>query len=226
MKVSYYGHSCFGVEINGRHLLFDPFISENPLASDIDVDRIPADYILVSHGHYDHIADVKRIAKRTGATVISNFEITTWLEKEGVEKVHPMNIGGQWAFDFGKVKYVNAVHSSALPDGSNGGNPGGFVIDTPQCAFYHAGDTALSMDMQLIGRQCDLCLAFLPIGDNFTMGIDDAVQASSFLKCNHVIPMHYDTFELIRVDHDEAVRKFRNAEVELKFMEIGETREM
>ncbi len=226
MKIRYYGHSAFGVEINGKHILIDPFISENPLASHIDVDSIPADYILVTHGHYDHIADVPAIAKRTGAKVVSNFEITTWLQKEGVENVHPMNHGGQWTFDFGKVKYVNAIHSSSLPDGSYGGNPGGFLIETPQFSLYHAGDTALCTDMQLIGRQCDLTVALLPIGDNFTMGVSDAVMASSFLKCNHVIPMHYDTFDLIKVDHEEAVRQFRNAEVELKFMEIGEMREM
>lgn len=226
MKITYYGHSCFGMEIGNHKLLFDPFITPNELAKDIDVSKIEADFMLLSHGHEDHVADAVSLAKQTGAKVITNFEIANWLGTQGIDNVHPMNHGGKWKFDFGTVKYVHAVHSSMLPDGSNGGNPGGFVVETAEGSFYYAGDTALTMDMQLIGRSHELKFAILPVGDNFTMGIDDAVIAGNFLKCKHIIAMHYDTFDLIKIDKDEARRKFRNAEAELKFMDIGETREV
>lgn len=226
MKITYYGHSCFGMEISDHKILFDPFITPNELAKDIDIGSIEASHIMVSHGHQDHVADLLDLARQTGAKVVSNFEIVDWLENQGIDNTHAMNHGGKWKFDFGTVKYVNAVHSSMLPDGSNGGNPGGFVVETPEGSFYYAGDTALTMDMQLTGRSYDLKFVILPVGDNFTMGIDDAVIAANFLKCKHVIAMHYDTFEAIKVDKDEARRKFRNAEVELRFMDIGETREI
>ena len=178
MKVTYYGHSCFLVEVEGKEILFDPFITPNELAKNIDVNSINPDYIFVTHGHEDHVADLVEIAERSGATVVSNYEIITWLQGKGIENVHPMNHGGSKQFDFGKVKYVYATHSSVLPDGTYGGNPGGFVVDTKEASFYYAGDTALTMDMQLIPRFAKLNFAFLPIGDNFTMGIEDAVLAS------------------------------------------------
>ncbi|HTL82835.1 MAG TPA: metal-dependent hydrolase [Bacteroidia bacterium] len=223
MKVTYYGHSCFGVEINGKHLLFDPFITPNPLAAGIDVRSIKADYILQSHGHSDHIADTVDIAKRTGATVIGIYEITEWLSKQGVEKVHPMNIGGKWNFDFGSVKCVNAVHSNTLPDGSNGGAPMGFVVESKEGSFYYAGDTALTYDMKLIGDYRKPGFAFLPIGDNFTMSMDNAIIASDFIKCSDIIGMHYDTFGYIKIDHESAKRKFENSGKKLTLMKIGET---
>jgi L-ascorbate metabolism protein UlaG (beta-lactamase superfamily) len=223
MKITYYGHSCFGVEIKGKQLLFDPFISPNELASGINVDQVPADFILQSHGHGDHIADTVSIAKRTGATVIGAYEVTEWLGKQGVEKTHPMNVGGKWIFDFGKVKCVNAVHSSSMPDGTYGGNPMGFVIESDEGNFYYAGDTALTYDMKLIGDYRQIDFAFLPIGDNFTMGVDNAIIAAGFISCGDVIGMHYDTFGYIKIDHDEARRKFTRAGMKLTLMNIGET---
>lgn len=223
MKITYYGHSCFGIEINGEHILFDPFISKNPLAAHIDVSKIPADYILQSHGHFDHIADTIDIAKRTNAKVAGAYEVTEWLSKQGIEKTHPMNIGGKWNFDFGKVKCVNAVHSSSLPDGTYGGSPMGFVIESSEGNLYYAGDTALNYDMKLIGDYKKIDVAFLPIGDNFTMGIDNAIIASDFIKCDNIIGMHYDTFGYIKIDHDEAVRKFANAGKKLTLINIGDT---
>lgn len=223
MKLTYYGHACFGVEVNGKHLLFDPFISPNELAQGIDIDQIPADYILISHGHEDHIADAINIANRTGATVVSNYEIVVWLGQQGIENGHPMNHGGSWAFDFGKVTYTNAVHSSVLPDGTYGGNPGGFIIESSEGNFYYAGDTALTMDMKLIGDYKSLDFALLPIGDNFTMGVDDAVVCAEFIQCNKIIGMHFDTFGYIKIDHDEAKQKFQNKGKELALLSIGNT---
>ncbi len=224
MKVTYYGHSCFNVEVSGKNLLFDPFISGNELAKNIDVSKIKADYILISHGHEDHLVDADSIAKRTNATVISNYEIVVWLTtKQGVQNGHPMNHGGKWKFDFGTVKYVSAIHSSTLPDGTSGGNPGGFVVDSTEGTFYFAGDTALTYDMKLIGEMYKLKFAFLPIGDNFTMGIDDAVIASDFIKCNNIIGMHYDTFGYIKINHNETKEKFSKAGKTFHLLEIGKS---
>lgn len=221
MILTYYGHSAFGVEMNGKHLLIDPFISQNELASNINIEDIPADYILLSHGHGDHVADAEAIAKRTGALIISNFEIVSWYENKGI-KGHSLNHGGKFRFDFGTVKYVNAVHSSGLPDGSYGGNPGGFVIWNDQISFYFAGDTALTLDMQLIPMTCPpLDFAILPIGDNFTMGIADAIVASDFVQCDRIIGAHYDTFGYIKIDREEAVAAFKREEKQLVLMDIG-----
>ena len=223
MKTTYYGQSCFGIEVKGKHLLFDPFISPNELASAIDVDTIPADYILLTHGHGDHIADAERIAKRTGAKIISNYEIYTWYQNKGIDG-HPINQGGCWNFDFGTVKYVNAVHSSSFPDGSYAGNPGGFVVWNDEACFYHAGDTALTLDMKLIPMTCPaLDFAILPIGDNFTMGYQDAAIASDFIACDRIIGCHYDTFGFIKIDHDAAKKVFADKGKELILLPIGDT---
>jgi L-ascorbate metabolism protein UlaG (beta-lactamase superfamily) len=223
MNITYYGHSCFGVEVNGKHLLFDPFISPNELANTIDVNTVKADYILISHGHQDHIEDAESIAKRTGAKVICNWEINVWLEKKGVKNIRPMNIGGKVKLDFGNVKCVVAQHSSSLPDGTYGGNPMGFVIESTEGNFYYAGDTALTYDMKLIGDYRSINFAFLPIGDNFTMGVDNAMIACDFIKCNDIIGMHYDTFGYIVIDKEQAVSKFMQAGKKLTLLEIGST---
>ncbi len=225
MKVTYYGQSCLTVEVAGKILLFDPFIRANPLAKDVDVKAIWADYILVTHGHYDHIDDAVDIARRTQAVVIANFEVGSWLGKQGVagDKLRPMNHGGGANFPFGRVKYVNAVHSSTMPDGTPGGNPGGFVIESADGNFYHAGDTALTYDLKLIGEATRLKWAALPIGDNFTMGMDDAVRAADFIKCDRILGVHYDTFPPIKIDHEQARRVFTAAEKDLVLMGIGET---
>lgn len=225
MKFTFYGHACFAVEVSGKKLLFDPFITGNELAKDIDINKIEADYILVSHGHGDHVGDLMAIAKNTGATVISNAEITSWVEKQGHEKVHPMNFGPR-DFDFGKVHYVPAMHSSGLPDGSYGGNPGGFVIRTEEINFYFAGDTSLTMDMQLIPRYTKLDVAILPVGGNFTMDAEEAVAAAEFVQCDKVVGVHFDTFGYIVIDHDKAIDIFKQKGKELILPEIGKTIEI
>lgn len=222
MKVTYYGHACFSAVVSGKTLLFDPFISGNPLAKAVDVKSVPADFILVSHGHDDHVGDTVEIAKRTGALVIANFEVAMWLEKQGVPGVHPLNHGGGYKFDFGRAKLVNAVHSSTLPDGTNGGNAGGFVIESADGNFYFSGDTALTLDMKLIGEATPLKFAALCIGDNFTMGPDYAVKAAEFVRCREILGVHYDTFPPIKIDHAIAVEKFRAAGKTLHLLHPGD----
>ena len=223
MQVTYYGHASFLVHTQGKKLLFDPFISPNELAANIDVDAIKPDYILLSHGHQDHVADVERIYKTSQPQVVSSFEVVSWFEEKGLDNYHPMNLGGEWQFDFGKLKMVNAVHSSSLPDGSYGGNPAGFVISNEEATFYYAGDTALTLDMKLIAEEFNLDFAFLPVGNNFTMGIDDASKAAEFVNTKKVIGMHYDTFPYIKIDHDTARETFKKKGLELVLMGIGET---
>jgi L-ascorbate metabolism protein UlaG (beta-lactamase superfamily) len=209
--------------VSGKTLLFDPFITGNPLAGHINPETITCDYMLISHGHEDHIADALSIARRTGATVISNFEIVTWLANKGITKNHPMNIGGHWFFDFGKVKCVNAIHSSSLPDGSNGGNPMGFLIESEGNIFYYSGDTALTYDMKLIGDYKKIDFALMPVGGNFTMGIDNTLIAAEFIRCDKIVALHFDTFGYIKIDHAEAKTKFEAAGKHLLIPEIGKT---
>lgn len=223
MKTTYYGHSCFSVAVAGKTLLFDPFITPNPLASAIDIQQLPADFILVSHGHVDHLADAVEIAKRTNALVVANFEVATWLNKMGAPRIQPMNHGGAVNLSFGRVKFVNAIHSSTMPDGSPGGNPGGFVVETGEGGFYYSGDTALTLDMKLIGEAMKLRFAALCVGDNFTMGPGDAVKAAAFVGCDQVLGVHFDTFPPIKIDHAAAQQQFQAAGKTLHLLRPGET---
>ncbi len=222
MNFTYYGHACFAIEAGGKTLLFDPFISPNPLAKDIDVKKIAPDFILVSHGHADHVADVIEIAKRTEAKVIAPFEVGEWFEKKGVKNVQAMNHGGAAIADFGRVKLTSAIHSSSMPDGSYGGNPCGFVVESNDGNFYYSGDTALTLDMKLIGEQTQLRFAVLPIGDFFTMGIDDALRAANFVGANKIVGVHYDTFPPIKVNHAAVIAAAKKAGKELLLPKIGE----
>jgi len=225
MNVTYYGHSCFSVEVSGKTLLFDPFITPNPLASSIDYANLRPDYILLSHGHFDHVADVEAIARLSGATLVGNYEVIQWFGGKGLEKIHPMNSGGSWNFDFGRVTFTPAIHSSSMPDGTYGGVPGGFRVETPEGAFYYSGDTALTRDIELIAKAGPLKFVLLCIGDNFTMGIKDAVTASEWLGCPEIIGVHYDTFPLIAIDHAVAREAFAKAGKKLHLLEIGATKE-
>lgn len=226
MIITFYGQNTFGIKIGECNILVDPFITGNKLSKDkINIYDLKADYILLTHAHQDHILDAEAIAKNTGAVIVSNFEIATHYENKGFE-VHPMNHGGSWDFEFGKLKYVNAVHSSSFPDGSYGGQPGGFVIEGEHKNIYIAGDTALTMDMKLIPLNTKLDLAILPIGDNFTMGVEDAILASDFVECDKIIGCHYDTFGYIEIDHEEAKRKFYEKGKDLMLLEIGENIEL
>lgn len=226
MKIKFFGHSTFLIETGSNKLLFDPFISGNPKIEDKNISDILPDYILASHGHSDHIADIEEIAKQSSATLISNYEITSWYGNKGITG-HPLNHGGKASFEFGTVKYVNAIHTSALPDGSNGGNPGGFVIWNDEGCFYFAGDTGLTMDMKLIPMTCPkLDFAILPIGDNFTMGYEDAVIAADFIECNKIIGCHYDTFGYIEIDKQAAIKTFADRGKELILIDSGSTIEI
>jgi len=226
MKITFYGQNSLAIKIAGKHVIVDPFITGNPLSKDlVDINDLKADYILVTHAHQDHILDVEAIANNTGAVIISNYEIAIYYQARGL-KAHPMNHGGSWQFDFGKLKYVNAIHTSSFPDGSNGGQPGGFVIEGEHKNIYIAGDTALTMDMKLIPMRTKLDLAILPIGDNFTMGVEDAIIASDFVDCDKVLGVHYDTFGLIEIDSEAAKKKFYDAGKDLMLLEIGSSIEL
>jgi len=222
MKTTYYGHASFELETRDKKLLFDPFISPNPLAKAIDVNSLMPDYILISHGHGDHVADLEAIQKNSGATVICIAEIAGWLGSKGIENVHGMNIGGGYDFDFGHVKMVYALHSSSMPDGAYGGSPAGFVLSSEGKKIYYAGDTALTMDMKLLADE-NLDWAYFPIGDNYTMGAGDAIKAAGFINCKNIIGMHYDTFPVIKIVKDEVKKKFTNAGLNLKLLNIGES---
>ena len=224
MEITYYGHSCFLVDLNNTKILFDPFITPNPIVNEVDLDSIHADFILVTHGHEDHVADVEYIAKRTGAKLVSNFEVVSWFaSKKGIENNHPVNHGGKIELKNGiTAKYVNAIHSSVLPDGTYGGNPGGWVIESSESSFYYSGDTALTYDMKLLAEFYDLNFAFLCIGDNFTMGIEDSAIAAEFVGVNDVIGMHYDSFGYIEINHEVAKKHYESKGLNLTLFNINE----
>jgi len=225
MKITYYGHACFGAEIGGKHLLFDPFITQNPLAKAVDTKKIKADYILISHAHDDHMADAAALAKQTGATVISNFEIGEWLGGHGVEKTHSLNPGGSYSFGSGRAKLVHAIHSSSFPDGTYGGVAGGFIVESSGGNFYYSGDTALTLDMKLFGEMTKLNFAVLCIGGNFTMDPEDATRAAALLQCKDVMGVHYDTYPPIKIDHAAATETFRAKGMTLHLVPIGGMKE-
>jgi len=200
IKFTFVGHGTYLLEIGGKKIVVDPFFTSNP-TTDIAADSVEADYILISHGHFDHIEDAVAMAKRTGATVIANFEIVGWLQKQGVaeSQVHPQHIGGGFDYDFGRVKLTIAHHGSGLPDGSYGGNPAGLLISAEGKNIYLACDTALFTEMKLYS-EVGIDLFVAPIGDNFTMGPDDALTAVHFVKPKVVVPCHYNTWPLIEQD--------------------------
>jgi len=225
MKLTYYGQSCILLEADGKKFLFDPFITPNPLASHIDITTIEADYILVSHGHEDHVADLVALANQTKAQVIAMVEVAHWAHNQGLTNLYPMNFGLQ-TFEFGKLRMVWATHSSSMPDGSYGGNPAGFVLETAGKTIYFAGDTSLNADMKILPDLYKIDYAILPIGGNYTMNIDDALLATKYIACDQVIGVHYDTFEAIKINKDEALDKFKREQKTLLLPGIGETIEL
>lgn len=222
MNLTYYGQSCFLIEADGTKFLFDPFIKQNPLAKDIDTSKIEADYILVSHGHGDHVADVVELAKQTNAQVIAMVEVAKWIKEQGVDNVTDINFGTQ-ELPFGKLRTVWAVHSSSNPDGSYGGNPAGFVLELEGKQIYFAGDTALTSEMKLLAELYNLDYAILPIGGHYTMDVNDAILAAKYVDCDQVIGVHYNTFPPIRIDTEDAVAKFKRENKTLLLPQIGET---
>lgn len=222
MKVTYLGHASLGIEINGKHLIVDPFISANELAKHIDLNALKADYILLTHAHQDHVLDVEVLAERTGATVICNAEMSYYYAEKGL-KVIGMNTGGSLELDSIHLKSTIAFHSSSFADGTYGGNPNGYVLSNGEKRIYIAGDTALTLEMKLIPTHTGkIDLAILPIGDHFTMGIEDACSAADFVECNRILGYHYDTFPPIQIDHSAAKKHFEEKGKELLLLPIGD----
>lgn len=212
-EVKFLGHSCVTITEGKHKLIIDPFLTDNPTAP-VKADEIDVNFILLTHGHSDHVGDAIAIAKRTKALVIANYELATLCAGEGVNS-HPMHIGGSHDFDFGRVKLTIAHHGGGYgPDASRyTGPPVGFLVTIGGKVIYHSGDTGLFYDMKLIGEMNKIDLAFIPIGDNFTMGLDDAVKAVEFLQPKRVVPFHYDTWELIAEDPGKFKEKVKGAEV-------------
>ena len=219
MKLFYFGHSCFSVTLpplcGGVHLLFDPFLTRNPKAQEAGLDQSTpeADYVLLSHGHFDHVEDAVPILRRTRAVAIAAYEVCEWLHKHGIPEtqLHRMNIGGTARFAFGSVQMVQAVHSSSMPDGAPGGSPAGFVVRTQGGSFYYSGDTALTLDMQLIPKRGPLDFAVLSLGDTFTMDPEDALEAARFIGCDEIVGVHFNTWPPIAIDQEAAWTLFSNA---------------
>lgn len=223
MKITYLGHASLGIEVNGKSLIVDPFISANELAKSIDINDLTADYILLTHAHQDHVLDVERIVEQTGATIICNAEMSYYYANKGFKTIG-MNTGGVFSFDGIRVKSTIAFHSSSFADGTYGGNPNGYILEADGKKVYIAGDTSLTYEMKLIPETVgQLDLAILPIGDHFTMGIEDACTAASFIQCNKILGYHYDTFPPIKINHEEAKKHFTSCDKELLLLPIGES---
>lgn len=226
MKITHYGQNSLALEIGGKHIIVDPFITQNELSKDkVDIKDLKADYIFLTHAHFDHVLDAEAIAKNTGAMIVANFEVYQHYADKDLDAM-PLNPGGIRTFDFGKVKGVTAVHTSSFQDGSYGGVAGGYIFMAGEKNIYIAGDTALTMDMQLIPKWADLDLAILPIGDVVTMGIDDAIIASDFVQCDKVLGVHYDAFPFTEIDHEKAKSKFEKAGKELILLDVGQSMEV
>lgn len=222
MKATYYGQSCVEFDFNGTKVLMDPFIRANALAESIDVNSLKPDYIFLSHGHLDHVADMELIQKNSGATVAAIVETAAWVRRQGVaeDKVIEFNFGGTLDLPFGQVKMVYALHTNSTPDGEYGGHPVGFVFFAGEKRIYFAGDTALSMEMKLL-EDLQLDWAFLPIGGHYTMDVDDAIRASGFVNCKNIVGIHYDTFPPITIDKQVAIDKFERQSLNLHLPAIG-----
>ncbi len=205
-KLTFLGHSAWYIEGSDVRLVIDPFLTDNP-QSKFKPGDLNVDYVLLTHGHGDHLGDGIEMAKQNNAVVVAPYELATYCQEKGVENVHPMHIGGGYNFPFGRVKLTIAHHGSMAPDGTYTGNPCGFLVTVDGKTIYHAGDTGLFYDMKLIGEMNTIDVALLPIGDNFTMGIDDAVKAVELLQPRLAVPMHYKTFDVIDADPEEFVRK-------------------
>lgn len=224
MKIKYHGHSFFQIENDKYSILIDPFITGNPVTK-TKTDEVKCDYIILTHGHGDHTSDAITLAKKNNAMVIANFEIEGYMTKHNV-KAHPMGIGGGFNFPFGRVKLTIAHHSSSFPDGTYAGNPAGVLLMMDGKTFYHAGDTGLFYDMKLIGEMYKIDCAFLPIGDNYTMNIDDAVKAAEFINAKVTVPMHYNTFDLIKANPEDFKKKVESIGKKCSIINIGESIEI
>lgn len=222
-KLTFLGHSAFLVEGSEGRVVIDPFLSGNPLAK-IKPEDVKVDYVLLTHGHGDHLGDGVEIAKANNATIVAPFELANYCANLGAN-VHPMHIGGAHNFPFGRVKLTIAHHGSAAPDGTYTGNPCGFLVTMDGKTLYHPGDTGLFYDMKLIGEMNKIDVAVLPIGDNFTMGIEDAVKAAELLQPGLVIPMHYKTFDIIDVEPELFVRAVIARGLKSRLLPIGESLE-
>ncbi|MDX1531348.1 MAG: metal-dependent hydrolase [Rhodothermales bacterium] len=228
MKLTYFGHSAFQIEIGGATVLVDPFITGNKHAEGVvRPDDLTPDVILLTHAHGDHWGDTPGIAERTGCLVVANFEITNYLQQQhGHENVHPMNTGGSWDFEWGRVTQTYARHSSSFPDGTYGGNPNGYVLQVEGKTLYAAGDTCYFTEMERIGKAHDVDLALLPIGDDFTMGPEEAVRCVEMLGPDLTVPIHYDTFPYIEVDMGRFERAMQERNRDARVLRPGETLEL